>query len=144
VLRLRVAPFRSCAYAMTESQLSDGMATAFAMVPLDPDGPLLVALKEGQLHPRDLAVLWCLLARLDWRSGRAWVTTADLAAAMGHEKTNTVCAALARLKRLALVAKGIDKRDPRRRFWCVNPLVAATGGPHRRKMQDLQFRLALE
>lgn len=128
---------------MTESQLSEGMATAFAMVPLDPDGPLLVALKEGQLHPRDLAVLWCLLARLDWRSGRAWVTTADLAAAMGHEKTNTVAAALARLKRLAMVAKGIDKRSGRR-FWCVNPwLVAATGGPHRRRLQDLQFRDAV-
>lgn len=130
---------------MTESQLSDGMATAFAMVPLEPDGPLLTALRNGELHPRDLAVLWCLLSRVDWRSGRAWVTTADLAAAMGHEKTNTVAAALARLKRLSLVAKGIDKRDPRRWFWCVNPwVVAATGGPHRRKMQDLQFRLALE
>jgi len=129
---------------MTENQLSEGMATAFAMVPLDPDGPLLVALKEGQLHPRDLAVLWVLVSRLDWRSGRAWVTTADLAAALGHAKRNTVAGSLARLKRLALVAKGIDRRDPRRRFWCVNPLlVAATGGPHRRRLQDLQFRDAL-
>lgn len=125
------------------AQLSDGMGSAFAMLPLQPDGPLLVALRDGQLHPRDLAVLWCLLARLDWRSGRAWVSTTDLAAAMGHEKTNTVAASLARLRRLGLVAKGTDKRS-RRPFWCVNPLlVASTGGQHRRQRQQLQFVDAL-
>jgi hypothetical protein len=49
--------------------LCDGMGGAFAMVPLEPDGPLLAALRDGELHPRDLAVLWALVARLDWRSG---------------------------------------------------------------------------
>jgi hypothetical protein len=112
------------------------------MVPLEPDGPLLVALREGQLPPRDLAVLWCLLARLDWRSGRCWASTTDLATAMGHEKTNTVAASLARLRRLGLVAKGMDKRS-RRPFWCLNPVLATTGGKHRRQRQHLQFADAL-
>ena len=62
---------------MKES-LSDGLG-AFAMVPLEPEGPLLVALRDGRLLGRDFAVLWLLVARLDWRTGRAWVSTAELA-----------------------------------------------------------------
>lgn len=123
--------------------LSDGMGGAFAMVPLEPDGPLLAALRDGELHPRDLAVLWALVARLDWRSGRAWVSSQDLAQAIGHDRTNTVNGSLARLRRLGMVAKSADKRN-HQPFWCVNPLVvAATGGPHRRKMQLDQFTAAL-
>lgn len=123
--------------------LSDGMGGAFAMVPLEPDGPLLAALRDGDLHPRDLAVLWVLLARLDWRSGRAWVSSQDLAAAIGHDRTNTVNGSLARLRHLGMVAKGQDKRS-RQLFWCVNPVVvAATGGQHRREMQRRQFMAAL-
>jgi hypothetical protein len=126
-------------------QLSDGMGSAFAMVPLDPDGPLLVALRDGELHPRDLAVLWALVARLDWRSGRAWVSTAELAGAIGHEQANTVRGSLRRLKRLGMVASGVDQRDSSRRFLCVNPfLVAATGGPARRRQQHRQFVQALQ
>jgi hypothetical protein len=130
---------------MAEEQLSEGMGGAFAMVPLEPDGPLLVALRDGLLLPRDVALLWVLLARLDWRTGRAWVNSAELAAAMGHSRTETVVRSLARLRRAGMVAKGNDKRDPRRRFWCVNPwVVAATGGKHRRQLQCLQFSAALE
>jgi len=129
--------------AMT-AQLSDGMGSPFALLPLEPDGPLLAALRDGLLHPRDLAVLWVLLARLDWRSGRAWVSSQDLAAAIGHDRTNTVNGSLARLRRLGMVAKGQDKRD-RRPFWCVNPVsVAATGGPQRRERQRWQFWEACE
>jgi hypothetical protein len=130
---------------MTQTQLSDGLGTAFAMVPLEPEGPLLVALRDGHLLGRDLAVLWLLVAHLDWRSGRAWVSTAELAAAMGHSRPETVQQSLARLRREALVARGADKRDPRRLFWCVNPLVVAvTGGRHRRQRQIAQFTAALE
>jgi hypothetical protein len=130
---------------MTQTQLSNGMGTAFAMVPIDPQGPLLVALREGRLLGRDLAVLWLLVAHLDWRTGRAWVSTAELAAALGHSRPETVQQSLARLRSEALVARGADKREPRRVFWCVNPLlVAATGGKHRRQRQWLQFCAALE
>jgi hypothetical protein len=129
---------------MTQTQLSDGLG-AFAMVPLEPDGPLLVALREGRLLGRDLAVLWLLINHLDWRTGRAWVSTAELAAAIGHTRPETVQQSLARLRREVLVARGADKREPCRVFWCVNPLlVAATGGKHRRAMQWQQFQRALE
>jgi hypothetical protein len=130
---------------MTQTQLSDGMSAAFAMVPLEPEGPLLVALREGRLLGRDLAVLWLVVARLDWRTGRAWVSATELAAAVGHSRPETVQQSLARLRREALVARGSDKREPSRVFWCVNPLlVAATGGKARRNRQWLQFRAALD
>ena len=128
---------------MKES-LSDGLG-AFAMVPLEPEGPLLVALREGRLLGRDFAVLWLLVARLDWRTGRAWVSTAELAAAMGNSCPGRVQESLARLRKETLVARGSDKRESKRVFWCVNPmLVAATGGKHRRAMQWQQFQRALE
>ncbi|MCP9891943.1 hypothetical protein KBY57_12900 [Cyanobium sp. Aljojuca 7D2] len=128
---------------MTQSQLGDGLGD-FAMVPLAPEGPLLVALREGRLLGRDIAVLWLLMARLDWRTGRAWASPAELAAAMGNSCPGRVQESLARLRREALVARGSDKRDPRRRFWCINPAVAATGGKHRRALQWAQFQRALE
>lgn len=124
-------------------QLSDGMGRPFAMVPLDPDGPLLTALRDGELHPRDLAVLWALVARLDWRSGRAWTTASDLATALGHKSPAHARGALRRLKRLGFVATGADRRDPSQRFLCVNPLVAATGGKHRRHRLYRQFEDAI-
>ena len=127
---------------MTEP-LSDGLG-AFAMVPIEPEGPLLVALREGRLLGRDLAVLWLLVSRLDWRSGRAWVNATELAAALGHTRTETVLQSLARLRREGLVARGADKRDPRRRFWCISPVVACTGGKHRREQLWQQFLAALE
>jgi hypothetical protein len=128
--------------AMT-AQLSDGMGGAFAMLPLEPDGPLLAALRDGELYSRDLAVLWALVARLDWHSGRAWVSRQDLAQAIGHDRTKTVNGSLARIRRLGMAARSSDKRN-RQPFWCVNPpVVAATGGPHRRKMQLDQFTAAL-
>lgn len=129
---------------MPEPLLSDGIGN-FAMVPLDPDGPVVAALRERQLQPRDMAALWLLLVHLDWRSGRCWASSRDLAAAMGHRDPAHVVHSLARLKRLGLVAKGHDKRDPRRLYWCVNPwLVAATGGRHRRWLQQLQFEQAMD
>lgn len=126
------------------SQLSDGMGSPFAMVPLDPDGPLLTALRDGDLHPRDLAVLWALVARLDWRTGRAWASANDLAAAIGHETPAHAKGSLRRLKRLGLVASGVDRKDSSRVFLCVNPLVAVAGGPNRREWQRRQFEQAVQ
>ena len=115
------------------------------MVPLEPEGPLLVALRDGRLLGRDFAVLWLLVARLDWRTGRAWVSTAELAAAIGNSCPGRVQESLARLRKETLVARGTDKRESKRVFWCVNPLlVAATGGKHRRQLRLQQFERALE
>ena len=128
---------------MTQTQLSDGLS-AFAMVPLEPEGPLLGALREGRLLGRDLAVLWLLINHLDWRTGRSWITSAELAGALGHTRTETVLQSLARLRREGLLARGADKRDPRRRYWCISPAVACSGGKVRRQQQWQQFLRALE
>jgi len=128
---------------MTQSQLSDGMGTAFAMVPIDPAGPLLVALRAGRLQGRDVAILWALVATVDWRSGRSWTSITEMAAATGRS-WHSAQQSLGRLRKEALLARGSDNRDPRRRYWCINPVVAATGGPARRQQQWQQFQRALE
>lgn len=130
-----------------ESPLSDVMyGQPFAMLPLlGPDSPALVALQADRLHPRDLALLWVLIQHLDWRTGRIWMNHAQLAAAMGHRATGTVVRCITRLKAEGLVARGRDKKDPRRWFWCLNPMtVASSGGKHRRDVQILQFEEAAE
>ena len=123
--------------------LSDGLGASFAMLPLDERGPLLEALKEGRLLGRDVAALWVLIAHLDWRTGRSWITSAELAAAIGHTHPASVRKSLARLRREGLVARGADKRT-RRQFWCISPAVACSGGKVRRQQQWQQFLRALE
>lgn len=127
------------------SSLSASMGASFAMVPLlGSVHPALVALKEARLHPRDLCLLWILLVHQDWRTGRIWLSPDDMAAAMGHRTPGVVAHSIRRLKAEGLVARGFDKRDPRRRFWCLNPLVCSSGGKHRQTMQALQFGEASE
>lgn len=133
--------------AMASESLSDVMyGQPFSMLPLlGPDSPALVALRSDRLHPRDLALLWVLIQHVDWRTGRIWMNHEQLAAAMGHQATGTVVKCITRLKAEGLVARGRDKRDPRRWFWCLNPMtVASSGGKHRRTVQILQFEEAAE
>lgn len=123
--------------------LSEGMAVNFAMVPIEPAGPLMTALREGRIQRGDIALVWALLSHVDWRSGRTWATTTELAATLGSEP-EVVEQALARLQREALVARGADVRQPIRKFWCVNPFaIGSTGGKHRRERQYQQFLRAL-
>jgi hypothetical protein len=124
--------------------LSEGLV-AFAMLPIGGNqSPVVEALQHRRVLARDLAVLWLLITHLDWRTGRCWITSAELAAVLGHTRTEEVLLTLSRLRKEGLVARGSDKRDPRRRFWCINPAVAATGGKHRRALQRRQFLAALE
>lgn len=117
----------------------------FVMVPLQPDGPVLTALREGRLHPRDLALLMVLIHNMDPLTGRVWMAGADLAAAMGHRTPCVVLGSIRRLKREGLVAKGLDRRNPRRWFWCVNPMaIACSGGSLRRWKQIDQFAMATD
>jgi hypothetical protein len=122
-------------------QLSDGMPSAFAMVPvIGAVDPVLEALREGRLLPRDVAVLWAVLQHIDWRSGRIWLSARQVGEALGHPPGNDEAArSLNRLRKAGLLARGADKRDPSRVFWCVDPSVASTGGKHRRLQQRLQF-----
>ena len=130
--------------AAVKESLSDGVGASFAMLPIDERGPLLEALKEGRLLGRDVAALWVLINHLDWRTGRSWITSAELAGALGHTRTETVLQSLARLRREGLLARGADRRDPRRRYWCISPAVACSGGKVRRQQQWQQFLRALE
>ena len=117
----------------------------FVMMPLQPDGPVLTALQEGHLHPRDLALLLVLIHNMDPLTGRVWMTGAELAAAMGHRTPCVVLRCIRRLKQQGLVAKGLDRRNPRRWFWCVNPeAVACSGGSLRRYQQIDQFAVATD
>lgn len=123
---------------MSRRQLSDGMGYAFAMVPLEPNGLMITALREGRLQARDAATLQALLAHLDWRSGRCWLSIAGLADASGRSWHSTQ-QSLGRLRREGLVARGTDKRNPSLRFWCIHPGVAVTGGALRRERCLQQF-----
>lgn len=126
-------------------QLSDGMPGVFAMVSIGGPDPVIEALREGQVLPRDMAVLWVVLQNLNWRSGRCWLSAREVGEALGHPPGNDEAGrSLNRLKRAGLVARGADKQDPSRIFWCVSPVVASTGGKHRRHLQHLQFAAALE
>ena len=124
--------------------LSDAAPAPFAMLWIGPGGAVPMALAEGRLQPGDLAVLWLLLAHTDWRSGRSWAEAEELSAAMGDVTPEVVEGALARLRREGVIARGSDKRSPKRVFWCFDPLkVAATGGRYRRARQFEQFAAAV-
>lgn len=123
-------------------RLSEGMS-AFAMVPIRGEAsPLLEAIRDRRLQPRDGTTLLALLMHLDWRSGRCYASTAELAAAVRFE-IGQMQHSLKRLRVEGLVARGVDQKT-RRHFWCISPLVASTGGKHRRLQQLLQFEAALE
>jgi len=124
--------------------LSDGMpAGGFAMVPIyGPDAPLLTAIRERRLQPRDGTTVMALLQHLDWRSGRCYATPAELAEAARFDP-DQMRHSLRRLRLEGLVARGVDQRT-RRPFWCFSPALAATGGKHRRLQQWIQFNEALE
>jgi hypothetical protein len=129
---------------MTEG-LSASMHCAFAMVPIDPSGPVMQALRAGTIAPTDLAVLWALIANLNWRSGRFWGSAAALVAGPEANTPELVERSLVRLRMAGLVACGRCRRRPaQRRFWCVLPAICTTGGPYRRRAQWLQFYEATE
>ena len=124
--------------------LSDGMpAGGFGMVPIyGPDAPLLTAIRERRLQPRDGTTVLALLQHLDWRSGRCYATPAELAEAARFE-IGQMHHSLKRLRLEGLVARGVDQKT-RRPFWCFCPALAATGGKHRRLQQWSQFTEARE
>ena len=124
--------------------LSDGMpAGGFGMVPIyGPDAPLLTAIRERRLQPRDGTTVLALLQHLDWRSGRCYASPAELAKAARFDP-DQMRHSLRRLRLEGLVARGVDQRT-RRPFWCFSPALAATGGKYRRLQQWSQFNGARE
>lgn len=128
---------------MTAS-LHEIVGVPFVMVPIQgTDSPALVALREGLLKPRDLAVLFALLQSVTWQTGRIYLSTAELAAAVGVPSIEPVGQSLTRLKRAGFIARGQEANNKRRAFWCINPwVIGSSGGKNRRCAQEWQFEAA--
>ena len=129
--------------AMAEP-LSDGMwPDGFAMLAIaGADAPLLTALRERRLQPRDGTTLLALVQHLEWRSGRVYATPAQLAAAARFE-IGQMHHSLRRLRLQGFLAKGIDRKSGRP-FWCFSPALVATRGRRCRERQWAQFMEAME
>lgn len=124
--------------------LSDGMpAGGFGMVPIyGADAPLLTAIRERRLQPRDGTTVLALVQHLDWRSGRVYATPAQLAAAARFD-IGQMHHSLRRLRLEGFLARGIDQKSGRI-FWCFCPGLVATRGQRWRERQWLQFAKAVE
>ncbi len=124
--------------------LSAGMpAEGFAMLPISgADAPLLTAIRERRLQPRDSTTVLALVQHLEWRSGRVYATPAELAAAARFDP-DQMRHSLRRLRLEGLMARGIDQKSGRP-FWCFCPSLVATRGRRWREHQWVQFTEALE
>lgn len=101
---------------------------------------VLSALRERQLLPKDVAVLFALCLHCDWRSGRVRITQKALAAQIGDHASH-ISTSIGRLQRHRLVAR---VRDPHtgEQFFLINPNLASVGGPQRRGHLAVQFEEA--
>lgn len=110
----------------------------FVMVFTDEAGVSVIgALRDRKLNYRDLSVLFALLAHVNWRSGRAYVTQQALADGMGMNKT-TCSEAVKRLQRERLVARMKDGTTGMT-YFLISPRLAAVGSPQRRAHLTQQF-----
>ena len=124
--------------------LSAGMAAeGFAMLAIaGADAPLLTAIRERRLQPRDGSTVLALVQHLEWRSGRVYATPAQLAAAARFDP-DQMRHSLRRLRLQGFLAKGIDQKSGRP-FWCLSPALVATRGRRCRERQWAQFMEAME
>lgn len=119
----------------------------FVMVLLSPEsscGLVGSHLKGGRIQPRDVTLLFLMIENFHPVSGRVWMTVQDMAENMGHSTTSGIAPSLSRLKKAGLIAKGLEPKDPRRWFYCINPEVCCTGGSLIRARQEEQFLRASE
>jgi len=118
-------------------------AEGFAMLAIaGADAPLLTAIRERRLQPRDGTTVLALVQHLEWRSGRVYATPAELAEAARFDP-DQMRHSLRRLRLEGLVARGIDQKSGRP-FWCFCPALVATRGRRWRERQWIQFSQALE
>ncbi len=124
--------------------LSAGMpAEGFAMLAIaGADAPLLAAIRERRLQPRDGTTVLALVQHLEWRSGRVYASPAELAAAARFE-IGQMHHSLRRLRLEGFLARGIDQQSGRP-FWCFCPALVATRGRRWRERQWVQFTEALD
>jgi hypothetical protein len=122
-------------------KLGDEMPCGFGMVPLRLHPAVLDALQRRALWPRDLGVLWALACHVEWRTGRAFVSTGQLAAELGWREHHLASHSLSRLRRLGLINRG--EASVRGLYWLIRPDVFCFGGPLRREAHCWQWLASL-
>jgi hypothetical protein len=103
----------------------------FLMLGIDAIAMLVTeAVAAKRLQPRDSLVLFAVMAKVNWRSGRASVTTRALASSLGMKESNC-CQSIRRLRDEGLLARGVD-RDSGNAYFLLNPRLGWVGSTQRR------------
>ncbi len=105
-------------------------------------GAAVTALAAKRLLPRDLAVFMAVLAKVNWRSGRANVTQRALAEQMGIPETHCGTS-IRRLRKELLLARVFD-RESGHNYFLINPRLAWVGSAQRRGHLFQQFDEAIK
>ena len=90
------------------------------------------------LQPRDVAILFCLIANMDPGSGRVNLSVSALARRL-RTRTSNVSLSVSRLKRKLLLINRLDKNTGAL-YFLINPDLASVGVRHQRAMATKQFR----
>jgi Tfp pilus assembly protein PilX len=102
----------------------------------------VLAVKNKQLQPRDLAVLVAILGNVNWRSGQAQITPNGLAEQLGVQPSNCRMS-VSRLRKNMLISRIVNRRSGES-YYLVNPYLASVGGPKHRGHLWAQFQASLE
>jgi len=102
---------------------------------------VLAAVARRDLEPRDIAVLFGLIANMD-RMGKVRIASSALAKQLSVTPP-LVGKSLTRLRRQLIIVKVYESKTGDT-YFLLNPFVASVGGPQRRGHLWTQFKAALE
>lgn len=102
----------------------------------------IALLGQRRLELRDAAVFLVLVNYVNWRSGKAKVTTSYIAERL-NVKLPVAVSAITRLRKEGLVRRVVDRRTGEA-YFLINPYLASVGGPQRRGHLWHQFDESLE
>jgi predicted transcriptional regulator len=102
----------------------------------------IALLGQRRLELRDAAVFLVLINYVNWRSGKAHVTTRYIAERL-NVKLPVAVSAVTRLRKEGLVRRVVDRRTGEA-YFLINPYLASVGGPKRRGHLWQQFEDSLE
>lgn len=102
----------------------------------------IALLGQRKLELRDAAVFLVLINYLNWRSGRAHVTTKFIAERL-NVKLPVAVSAITRLRKEGLVRRVTDDHTGET-YFLINPFLASVGGPSRRGRLWHQFDSAVD
>jgi DNA-binding transcriptional ArsR family regulator len=115
-----------------KNEILPGGASPFVLIGFDAVRAMSEALARRDLQPADGAVLLALINRVNVRTGKAEVTSAELAEALSVNPS-FARNSLARLKKVGLVA---FMREGTTAFYAINPALMRCGSS---KAQAIQF-----